>query len=191
MANNPKRVVDAVNKVVHDEIREEIDKAFSDLFEDKNQHARLPEAVFVNNFLPYFSGKVKDDRTLNITTNWIAVAGSASSPVDVVDGQDQVLFTVPPLMSTDFLRSKENIRGRSFNQILANARNQGNRLPVLGTRALINDTKAKLAGMTVQPTQQAMNQWEDIFNRYNIPTPGKKGAPSSGAAPADDELDFG
>jgi len=173
--NKAPDVAKAVNKLVHKEGSSDIDQAYSDLFNQDSAPNQLPESIFVDKFLPFFAGKVHDDRSMNITTHWVAVAGSPMNPVDVTDNSTgKVLYTVPSLMSTDFLRTSENLRGRKFSEIFVNARNQANRLPVLGERVLGAQSADKLSKMKVEPEKTDKDRWNQIFNRYGIEHPKTK-----------------
>lgn len=62
---------------------------------------RLPEDIFVNYFLPYFTnreaGYPNEEKLVN---DWISVAGGPYNEVDILDGVGKPIFTVPSLMNT-------------------------------------------------------------------------------------------
>ncbi|HXQ32491.1 MAG TPA: hypothetical protein VN843_00580 [Anaerolineales bacterium] len=187
-------MMEKVNKLAINALNAEIDQAFSDIFESEVHHNQLPEYLFVNMFLPYFTGKVADNAHLNMTTKWIAVAGSAMNPVDVIDGTGKVLFTVPSLMSSDFLRTKENIRSKSFNDIFNDAKKQSTRIPTLGEKIIGTEGVKKMQDLSKNLRQQddKESQWDYIFHRYHIETPKTKtGIPiTSKKKDLSDELEF-
>lgn len=191
-AKNNVPVEQQIGDAVRKGLDHDIDQAYSDLFEKNKQNNQLPQELFVNIFLPYFAGKVKDDVHLNLTTKWVAVAGSTMNPVDVIDNDGNKLFTVPPLMSSDFLREQDNLRGKSFNDIFNNAQNQAARLPTLGGRIIAAEGSAKINSMGVAPENSQVEQWNAIFDRYGIDHPKtESGKPiNTQKSNGSDELDF-
>lgn len=186
-----KQRVKQIQNIALKEMNQEIDQAYNDLFKTDKSNYQLPEHVFVNNFLPYFSGQVKEDKNLPVTTTWIAIAGTPMNPVDIVDETGEVLYTVPPLMSSNFLRTNENLRGKSFNEIFTRARNQANRLPVLGDRVLAEEASQKLNKMDVKPSIEEYSNWNNIYERYGIKTASKLTNKNNNKQNQDDELEFG
>lgn len=181
-----------IQDFVHKGVEQDIERAYNDLFEVGKQNNQLPEQLFVNAFLPFFSGKIKDDAQLNITTKWVSVAGSTMNSVDIINNDGKVLFTVPPLMSTEFLGIHDNIRGKSFNEIFNDAKNQANRIPILGERVIAEDAGGKVSQMKVDPKDIQITQWDMIFDRYNVPHPKSKTGQPIGKKASDgtDELEF-
>lgn len=182
-----KKVEDKIAKTIRKEFDDTVDQAFDDLFKNSEQNNRLPEFVFVQDFLPFFSGKVKDSADMGIMTNWIAIAGSAAKPLDIVDEQDRVLFTVPPLMTSNFLHEKQNLRGRSFNEIIRYAQEQGNRFAPLGVRALASEATSKLERMKISESRDDVDAWNKIFQRYGVVSE-KTGRTSTDKKSGDDDL---
>jgi hypothetical protein len=75
---------------------------------NKNQlRGRLPEHIFVQNFLPFFNGTVAvEERTL-VYAQWIGVAGSAMSEVELLKPNGEVAAVVPPIYDTGFVSSRQ------------------------------------------------------------------------------------
>lgn len=171
--NKADKIAKKVVAAEFQELEREIDQAHDDLFSSEaKENATLPESIFVAAFLPMFSGKVKDDRKLNITTNWIGVAGSAMNPVDVISDQTgEKIYTVPPLMSSNFLHEPGSIRGKTFGRIFADAQLQAARLPALGQTVISEGGTSRLNQMNPEVPPDAAKQWSAILKRYNIAEP--------------------
>lgn len=73
---------------------------------DQVESNQLPEKLFVDNFLPVFSGKVKMEDNNQAIVAWIAIAGSPVASVDIIDSSGKVLFTVPPIAKSDISLKK-------------------------------------------------------------------------------------
>lgn len=186
----PKEAVAKIDKIAMGAMEKDVLAAHEQIFGHGSSNAQLPEHMFRKDFLPYFSGKVRDDAKLNITTHWVAIAGTPASEVDVVDESGKVLFSVPPLMTTDWLHSGNGgVRGRSFNEILTHAKNQGARLPHLSDQVIGNQGTQKINSMSVSTDQSSESKWKNIFQRYNIAAPGDKSTPAIGATPSSDAGD--
>ena len=171
----PTDVISRINTATNRAVDSDIDEAFSNLFEgDERHNNQLPEHIFKENFLLYFAGKIKDGPRLGITTAWIGVAGSPMNPVDIVDTSGAVVCTVPPLMTTDFLRPGEKANSASFNEIFKDARIQSTRLPELGGRAIAVNGSAKIESLKAVPETEQTKQWNKIFDRYGIEYPKSK-----------------
>lgn len=191
MSDAAKKVEERIRKAQAAEMDAEISKIYDDIIVKNGKNEQIPENVFVDNFLPFFAGKVQDNADLKIMTNWIGVAGSPMNEVDVVDASGKVIFTVPPIYSTNFLSTSAR-NGPSFNDIVKYAQIQSTRIPDLGDRIIGTDGVNMVAAMAPNPADKHTQAWKKIHDRYNIkPTAdmkieGEKTQSSDGA----DDLDF-
>jgi len=65
----------------------------------------FPEQLFRQcGFKDFFYGVVEDTIEYQFENKWITIAGSATAEVNIVDSAGQILFTVPPLYDTSYLR---------------------------------------------------------------------------------------
>jgi len=191
MSKKPRtKALDFATKVMLAEAKAIEEEAFGDIFNHQNI-AKLPESVFRQDFLPYFSGQIIDDRTRQITTVWIGIAGSPTSPVDVVDQEGKTLFQVPPVMSTTFLERAQNSNIKSFGELFDMAQRQDAYLPGTGQNLLASAVTLRTDKSKLKPEEESVKGWDAIFKYYNLNT--TKKASSSGAAeegPNYDELIF-
>lgn len=113
--DNASRYREMMAKRTNDEMGDIFDK-----LSNTKLNGRLPEELFVKEFLPYFMGKVPPENAQGIVAKWIAVAGSPTAEVDVLDKDlKTVLFTVPAVISTHSISTERN--GRGLGSIIYNA----------------------------------------------------------------------
>jgi hypothetical protein len=142
---------------------------------------QIPEEVFTVLFLPYFSGQVVPEGR-NVMAEWISAAGSAMADVDVVDTDGNVVFTVPPIFSTDMLKlTRERPRG-DFAEIVTETQMISHQSGVKATvyadqaiNAKVRENVDQAKASQIRSTTE--QRWGQIFDRYNIPR-------APGAAPA-------
>lgn len=137
---------------------------------------KIQESLFVNKYLPYFSGKAGKDGAIAV---WLDVAGSPYAEVHVCNGTE-LLFTVPPLLNPD-----RRVLG-SLNEInVSNALEQiqlhYNVAPALGENRMqewiISRLGSDLVGLDLA------RRWNEIFKRYNLPLVPLPDDPSTHAKP--------
>ena len=59
--------------------------------------ARIPEPVFREIFLPYFTGEKEASRNEDAIAHWVGLVGSGTESADVVNVKGEILFEVPPM----------------------------------------------------------------------------------------------
>ena len=72
---------------------------------EEAERARIPESLFVNQFLKFFAGQEVDPNPTPENSKpalWIGLAGNPFAPVDVFDDRTQeILYTVPPFFDME------------------------------------------------------------------------------------------
>lgn len=133
------------------------------------ENSKLPEEIFVNYFLPFFSGKVEVSKE-PVLSNWIGIAGTPMSEVDVVDTKGDKIFTVPALFDTNIIDVVNRERGRSLQDIFSNYEVRNNNIPVIASKFLDNELNKKNDELIHNKTVSATNTelWNNIFKRYGI-----------------------
>lgn len=128
--------------------------------------ATFPESLFVTHFLPLFTGEVKQNDVININT-WIEkVAGGDHVPVDLVDKDGKVIFTIPPMFDQSILDQSKN-----GGQTMTRIERQYSRLKefdAAGSQVFLHKT---LSGMHIKekPTEEVYKNiatWNAIFTHY-------------------------
>lgn len=150
---------------------------------------RLPEYVFTSRFLPFFSGQQPLTSYPTLFTDWVAIAGAPNREVAIVDEENNELFRVPPLLSTDVIRLNSN---NDFNEIFEQYELRNNQLPVVGQRFLAEAMTIKSKQMvTSNPNLTSREKsWLDIFTRYNV-MPVTKSVETTGFNnPVDEDLEY-
>ena len=151
-------------------------------------HNKIPEPIFVAHFLPYFTGKKVEDPARNPMAEWIGVAGSATSKVDVIDDAGEVLFTVPPMMDSTIINLNQT-GGKRLNDLVTDYQLHRESLPGAAANFYNREFNNKLKQIVpghVDETQ-ASKQWRSIFDRYNVvPLVDDKGTDAKAAGQEDD-----
>lgn len=128
--------------------------------------AVFPEALFVEFFLPLFADEIQPTPELNVVT-WIEkVAGGETVAVDIVDTNNNVLFTVPPLFDTSVLEQSKP-GGMSMTLV----ERHYSRLKEVDAMASQTFMYKMLQSMHIKdkPTAEVytnMKAWDQIFARY-------------------------
>ncbi len=158
----------AIKQQVLGAFDEKKDAVFKALVEDKRSYCQhIPEQIFVNNFLPYMLGERQDNA--NWVVEWIAIAGSPSAEVCVVDPYDKTkeLFYVPPLFNTQLVGSNS---GPKYSTLLERYQQYNDNSPYLGMSFLNDELSKKASAISQQganpQAQEYKAMWDFILLRY-------------------------
>ena len=173
-------------------IQKEMDRVYTDLVVSQPK-GRLPEDIFVNHFLPFFSGKDSDGSKKKMG-EWIGIAGNATAEVDIIDPTGEVLYTVPSMMNSNALDISNRKVGDTISEMVSNYKLREAHIPGTGQNYLNHESAQKVERMVHRenlPINQTEKRWLEIFNRYNLnPGNGSNGTANGTAAntvdPADD-----
>jgi len=139
-----------------------------------SQEARtkLPEEVFVKNFLPFFSGKQSIKEYPEVIPSWIGIAGSPTSPVDVVGDSGEVLFTVPGFYDTTVIKANSRFKDSSLGDTMIHYEMDKSVIPQRANNRINKELERKLPGIFQESSIQDENKksWNTIFERYGIKT---------------------
>lgn len=145
----------------------------------------VPERVFVNIYLPFFAGipepyhvlKLPDESALNKTRgtrsiDWVKIAGGPAIPVSVIDEQQNVLFTVPPLVALEARDLGQKNRFATLGMITEKARNirdAGNPIQTHQMNAQLMEEYKRVSGtINDEKSKQISNQWAYIYGLYGF-----------------------
>jgi hypothetical protein len=133
---------------------------------DKLDVRTVPENIFVHHFLPVFSGE-KTENVQEALSMWVNIAGSNFHPVNIVNGNGEIVAQVPPIQNNTVLDPSNRASNLSYAVKEANAKAG---LSPLGAQAMLtNQLTNKLTNMTAdlnsknKPHEQ---MWNDLFNKY-------------------------
>ena len=142
--------------------------------QEQNDHARMPERVFRFVFLPLFAGDqdwpYKGKANLAM---WINFAGNSFKPVDVIDTQGNVLFTVPAISDrtgVSPVKNDPNVMNSRIRSVVKNAEMLSHVSPRDGQRYLADQLMRRTMIQQNIPTILSnVKIWNDIFKRYGRP----------------------
>lgn len=151
--------------------------------------AKLPEQIFINRFLPFFSGQRPLSEYPKLFTDWISIAGAPNREVAIVDNYDNELFRVPSIISTDVIDLQKS---GNFNEIFDQYELRSRQLPVIGNKfiAEVMAVKSKQI-LTNDPRANSREAaWMSIFARYNLIPAANKTSHKQTSLTVDDDLDY-
>ncbi len=138
----------------------------------------IPENIFTQTFLPFFSGQIPITEEENPIPAWINIAGTPVSEVSVTDvATGKELFRVPPLYDTTVFNVARGSEDNLMKNIIENYNLQKNHIPVLGERYLGNAMATKMSELVQKSEIYSKNKlrWMEIFKRYGIIVDGPEG----------------
>jgi len=155
---------DKVKDMFLSEINETANVVFNGILTDTLIN-KIPEPLFVNYFLPCFLGIINNDKWV---MEWISIAGTPMSPVDVFDtNTNDIIYRVPSLLNTNNLFLIGNEADLSdifirYDQVSSNIPTQGLKFLLDALRFKNKDLLKKLS------FNESNKQWEYILRRYNL-----------------------
>lgn len=128
----------------------------------------IPEPVFRELFLPYFTGEKQMTAEQNAAQHWMGLVGSPTMPADVVNIKGEVLFTVPPLIDTSNLNTLNKDRRQGFASIFINFQEQAKLHANLGVQELSQGLARKTGEIMPEPGTPTSSQysWNGCLNYY-------------------------
>lgn len=176
-------------------IDEESERAFiNDLIDAvTTPPKKIPEPVFREIFLPYFTGERKPDPNNSAIAHWIGLVGSASDPADIVDVKGEVLFQVPPMYDSSVIDTRRNSKdAKNFATIFSVYEEEARVHPALGKKFLVEELSKK-ADVTIPEdmAEKSKYSWDPVLKYYKlIPDTPEKGKVQENQTPGDDDLEF-
>ncbi len=174
MNNKTPKTVEELDNEMKEQLRRDmsdtINNIYDELVVDKKNNV-LPEDIFVHEFLPLFYGTVEDkELRFQKIQNWIAIAGSPSSEVSVIDEENNVLFDVPPVINS----SSINITNRGDKDLhrIFDTFAKDN-FPIRGSRNLLANLDVKQNDILATANlakKEAYERMNTIFTRYGLET---------------------
>lgn len=152
-----------------------IDRSYGDIVGEK-VNGKLPENLFVQHFLPFFTGQVPSKDVHQYYQYWIGVAGTPMNEVDIIDGKGETIFTVPPIMNSDFVNPAK--RSKGMGDVFAEHSLHASHSPASGERFLANELSQRINEFedNTEKLVTAEQKWNHIFKRYGVESPYKNEA---------------
>jgi len=176
-------------------IDEESERAFiNDLIDAvTTPPKKIPEPVFREIFLPYFTGERKPDPNNSAIAHWIGLVGSASDPADIVDVKGDVLFQVPPMYDSSVIDTRRNSKdAKNFATIFSVYEEEARVHPALGKKFLVEELSKK-ADVTIPEdmAEKSKYSWDPVLKYYKlIPDTPENNKAQVNQTPGDDDLEF-
>lgn len=166
-------------------VMEMVDNSFNSLVL-QNDHAKLPEDVFRHHFLPFFTGEVPKDR--NCIAEWIGIAGTPTSKVDVVSPAGDVLFTVPPVLDSSIVNLGQ-VGGKRIKDLVIEYNLHTEGLPgaasAFANNVIVPHMQKIVPGHSDET--EASKDWNKVFDYYGLnPNAKAEEAKADESNPGDD-----
>lgn len=170
------QVQDRLTQSLVDSIKQQESSFLSEIVEDaQHNRAKLPEPLFREHFLPFFSGASAIDSRSEVITQWIGIAGSPTAEVDVINEQGESLFTVPGYYDTTVIDAMSRSLGKevTLSRIINIYNQQMTNIPQVAETEVQKNLEVKKESL-IQPSKNYQNnreRWESIFTHYGLKTP--------------------
>jgi len=163
-----------IQKAIANKQREsilEISKDLKTSLEEEGR-AKIREDIFVNVFLPFFAGE--ENKYKVGLGNWETVASNGGLPgglyreVEVVNDENEVLFSVPPIYDRDGIKPVKLSDRISLEGLFEQAKLLALIKPNLAVNqqnSIFSHLLTKMTNAT-DKTAEYIKRWNDIFLRY-------------------------
>ncbi len=124
---------------------------------------RIPEAVFVQDFLPAFCGEVECSRDL--LSVWYLISGGPFNPVHVVNQFGKTIITIPPMLNRDVVKIGQN--SDDIKSIFRDFENMTHISPHAANNRLLEDLTDKFETDQIPVIPGSLEeQWNNVFIHY-------------------------
>lgn len=159
------RLVEMVENIEQQSLEES--RVFIESFSDQIAEplVKVPEPVFREIFLPYFTGQKKADLDHNAVAHWSGLVGGATSAAEVVNIKGETLFVVPPLFDSGLLNVEKKDR-TSFATIFIEA-SEESRVHKAAGRAVVSKGLSEKLEHALSGEGSGYS-WEPVLNYYGV-----------------------
>ena len=179
-------------------LRQSLTEATQSVFEahsilvENVEKTKVPEPIFVDHFLPFFSGEHVDPRE-NRLSEWIAIAGSPMASVDVVDQNNNTVVTIPPVMNSDVI-SVTSSKMKPISTTFMQYDLEKTISPTGSSIALHNSLVERASGVISADsvTQNTVKEaWDNVFRHYGVIKSNDNTSSVASNSALDNDLSFG
>lgn len=138
----------------------------------REEHARMSEKDFTTRLLPHLIPPVVPDKRPRDLSIWLEAAGNAQRLIDVVDRNDVILFTVPPILSRSptSIPEKDTDPDNDLGETGAIYELRIGTEPAhVVNEWYFNSLVSKSFSPEIALTYLYAQMWVQIYRRYNIP----------------------
>lgn len=150
---------------------------------------RIPEPVFREIFLPYFTGEKTPTPENDAIAHWIGIVGSATESAEVVNVKGDVLFEVPPMYDSSRINPIKGEKNTNFATIFTVFEEQARVHPSLG-RDYLAETLSEKADKNILKNNGKGPSWVPVLQYYKLLPDEAVKAATPAATPGDDDLSF-
>lgn len=157
MFNNKLRDINNAGKVIDQQMGELI------------RNNKLPEHLFVNTFLPFFSGELSLNEKPDLLLTWYSIAGSQFNEVDIINPKGEIIFTVPAIADRTIINPLKTTNSNvTLSDIVALSKQYETSLPIVAENKLVQNLLAKEKELREKSTDYNNNEirWINILSRY-------------------------
>lgn len=151
--------------------------------------ARIPEPVFREIFLPYFTGEKEPSRNEDAIAHWVGLVGSATESANVVNVKGEVLFEVPPMYDSSRINTvKDDSDNTNFSTIFTVYAEQSSVHSALGNQYL-GEELAKKTRYISEGNKEGPS-WKPVLEYYGLIKKEPEANAQAAASNSDDGLVF-
>lgn len=147
--------------LIHMKNTEKIKESLSGLINDSQ---KLPESIFISDFLPMFLGNLGDDYTSRLEV-WYLISNGPFGTVDLLDDDGNVVAKVPPVQDRTILKDQSN-NGNN----IANLFKEYENLLLISpnaAEAVLSEKLHKSFTVNDSNNNNLVTQWKNFLSRYN------------------------
>lgn len=150
---------------------------------------KIPEPVFREIFMPYFTGEKKPTEKDPAIAHWAGLVNGGTEAAEVVDMKGEVLFVVPPLYNSRVIDTLRKDRSQSFSSIFTEFADQSTVHKPSATREMAGQLAKKLDKAISTEDRSTASGWQKIREHYGL-APKQASAGQGPKARAEDDPDF-
>ena len=151
---------------------------------ERNMAAKIPEKLFVRDFLEFFRGNAPKEQFKDYLAAWYRVSGNYQAEVAVTDDAGKIVYMVPAVFNTVFLSAKPGENAMKMSDIALMYELEQQQSPHAAAARYETNLQNKLLAMinNKHKLSDIEQRWLDIFNRY--PQKGEEPKPKESTAPS-------
>ena len=135
---------------------------------ERNMAAKIPEKLFVRDFLEFFRGNAPREQFKDYLAAWYKVSGNYQAEVAVIDEAGKIMYLVPAVFNTTFLSAKPGENAMKMSDIALMYELEQQQSPHAAAARYESNLQNKLLAMikNKHKLSDIEQRWLDIFNRY-------------------------
>lgn len=150
---------------------------------------KIPEPVFREIFMPYFTGEKKPTEKDPAIAHWAGLVNGGTESAEVVDMKGETLFIVPPLYNSRAINTLRTERSQGYTAIFTEFADQSMVHKASATREMASQLATKLDKVIAPDEKSSAEGWRKIREHYGL-VPKQEGGTASAKPLAEDDPDF-